>query len=177
MNFKTFSEKISKLIRPQSNPLGVKLLQPGEQLPEEAVRPAKYGIEISLCQWTTMARRWGRVLGAVAEDINCTPCLAALGLKEMKNDEALAEYFLDMGYFDNIELAKNATKKLGQISAGEIGGIIFFPLEMAPVDPDIVLIYGTPAQMARLASGCVYTIQANLSNPKPQDLAFHVFQP
>jgi uncharacterized protein (DUF169 family) len=156
VNLKIFSEKLSKLIRPQSHPLGVKLLQPGEQLPEEAIRPAKYGIEISLCQWTTMARRWGRILGAVADDINCTPCLAALGLKQMKNDDALSEYFLDMGYFDNIESAKNATKKLGPISAGDIGGIMFFPLEMAPVDPDTVLIYGTPAQMARLASGCVY---------------------
>jgi uncharacterized protein (DUF169 family) len=27
---------------------------------------------------------------------------------------------------------------------------------MAPIDPDIVLIYGTPAQMARLASGYLY---------------------
>lgn len=156
MNFKVFSEKLTKLIRPQSHPLGVKLLQFGEQLPEEAVRPAKYGIKISLCQWTTMARRWSRTFGAMADDINCTPCLAALGLKQMKNDEALSGYFLDMGYFDNIELAKNTTKKLGPISAGEIGGIMFFPLETAPVDPDIVLIYGTPAQMARLASGYVY---------------------
>ena len=156
MNFKTFSDKLSKLIRPQSHPLGVKLLQSGEQLPKEAIRPAKYGIKISLCQWTTMARRWGRVLGAMSDDINCTPCLAALGLKQMKVDEALSEYFLDMGYFDNIELAKNGAKKLGPISAGKIGGIMFFPIEIAPVDPDIVLIYGTPAQMARLASGYVY---------------------
>ena len=61
-----------------------------------------------------------------------------------------------MGYFDNIELAEKATKELGPIPAGEISGLIFFPLEIAPVDPDIVLIYGTPSQMARLASGYVY---------------------
>lgn len=29
--------------------------------------------------------------------------------------EALSEYFLDMGYFDNIELAEKATKELGPI--------------------------------------------------------------
>lgn len=156
MNYKIFSEKLSKLIRPQSHPLGVKLLPFGEQLPEEAIRPAKYGIKISLCQWTTMARRWGRVLGAMADDINCTPCLAALGLKQKKSDNALPEYFLDMGYVDTIDSAKKAAKKLGTLSAGRIGGIMFFPLEMAPVDPDIILIYGTPAQMARLASGYLY---------------------
>ncbi len=158
MDYKFFSEEITRMIRPQSYLLGVKLLKDINMLPKEAVRPAKYGIKISLCQWTTMARRWGRILGAVADDINCTPCLAALGLKRMENSKALSEYFLDMGYFDSIELAKKAAKGLGlePIPSGEIRGIAIFPLEMAPIDPDIVLIYGTPAQMARLASGHLY---------------------
>ncbi len=156
MNYETFSEEIAKLIRPQSYPLGVKLVKNANQLPERAIRPAKYGIKISLCQWITMARRWGRIFGAVADDINCTPCLAALGLKRMAGSKPLSEYFLEMGYFDNIESAEKVTKGLGLIPAGEIGGAAFFPLEMAPVDPDIVLIYGTPAQMARLAAGYLY---------------------
>lgn len=156
MDYRYFSEEITKMIRPQSYPLGVKLLKDVNTLSEKAVRPAKYGIKISLCQWTTMARRWGRILGAVADDINCTPCLAALGLKRMENDKALSEYFLDMGYLDSIELAEKATRGLEPIPYGEIKGIAFFPLEMAPVDPDIVLIYGTPAQMSRLASGYLY---------------------
>jgi uncharacterized protein (DUF169 family) len=153
---KSFSEEITRMIRPQSFPLGMKLLKEENRLPEKAISPAKYGIKISLCQWTTMARRWGRILGAVADDINCTPCLAALGLKRMENSNALSEYFLEMGYLDNIELAEKATKKIEPIPYGEIKGIAVFPLEMAPVAPDIILVYGTPAQMARLASGYLY---------------------
>jgi uncharacterized protein (DUF169 family) len=156
MDYKLFSEEITRMIRPQSYPLGMKLIKDENTLPEKAVRPAKYGINISLCQWTTMARRWKRILGAVADDINCSPCLAALGLKKMENSKALSEYFLDMGYLDSIELAEKATKELEPIPYGEIRGIDVFPLEMAPIDPDIVLIYGTPAQMARLASGYLY---------------------
>lgn len=156
MNYNAFSEEITKLIRPQSYPLGVKLVKNGNQLPESAIRPSKYGIKISLCQWITMARRWGRILGAVADDINCTPCLAALGLKRMEGSKPLSEYFLEMGYFGSIESAEKITKGLGLIPSGEIGGAAIFPLEMAPVDPDIVLIYGTPAQMARLAAGYLY---------------------
>ncbi len=97
MDYKDFSKEISKLIRPQSYPLGVKLVKNGEQLPEKAIRPSKYHIKISLCQWTTMARRWGRILGALTDDINCTPCLAALGLRQMKSIKPLSEYFLEMG--------------------------------------------------------------------------------
>lgn len=156
MDYKSFSEEITRMIRPQSFPIGMKLLKDEDSLPEEAVRPAKYGIKISLCQWTTMARRWGRILGTVADDINCTPCLAALGLNRMETRKAISEYFLDMGYIDSIESAEKATKGLKPIPYGEIRGIVVFPLETAFADPDIVLIYGTPAQMARLASGYLY---------------------
>jgi uncharacterized protein (DUF169 family) len=156
MNCQAYSEEIAKMIRPQSFPLGVKIVEDINELPKEAVRPAKYGIKISLCQWTTMARRWGRIFGAVAEDINCTPCLAALGLKRLESHTDLSQYFVDMGYFDNIELAERATRELAPIPSGAINGIAFFPLEVAPVDPDLILIYGTPAQMARLAAGYLY---------------------
>jgi uncharacterized protein (DUF169 family) len=156
MDYKNFSEEISLMVRPQSSPLGIKLLKSNEKLPPEATRPSKYGIKISLCQWTTMARRWGRILGAEAEDINCTPCLAALGLKRLENISHLSEYFLEMGYFNGIESAAMAAKELDPLPAGAISGIIFFPLHLAPVEPDIVVIYGTPAQMARLTAGYVY---------------------
>lgn len=156
MDYKAFSEEIFMMVRPQSFPLGVKLTKNTEELPKEGVRPLKYGIKISLCQWTTMARRWGRTLNAVADDINCTPCLAALGLKRLESYRALSEYFLEMGYFDNIELAEMAAKELNPVTFGEIKGISFFPLNAAPVKPDIILIYGTPAQMARLAAGYLY---------------------
>ena len=156
MNYKTFSEELSRMVRPQTFPLGVKFVKDIDELPEKAVRPAKYGIKISLCQWVTMARRWGRVLGAAAEDINCSPCSAALGLKRLASNTHLAEYFLDMGYFPSMELAESATTQLAPVPFGKIGGIAVFPLEAAPVDPDIVLVYGTPAQMARLAAGYLY---------------------
>lgn len=156
MNIQTCADKISQMIRPQSFPLGVKIIKEENELPEGFMRPSKYGIQISLCQWTTLARRWGRFAGVLAEDINCSPCLAALGLKKLEDRNDLATYFLDMGYFDTIELAQRVTDQLDTIPAGKIKGIAMFPLEKTPVDPDLVVIYGTPAQMARLVSGFLY---------------------
>jgi uncharacterized protein (DUF169 family) len=156
MDIQTYAEKISQMIRPQSFPLGVKIVKEKNSLPKEVMRPSKYGIQISLCQWTTLARRWGRFAGVLAEDINCSPCLAGLGLKKLVNWNDLAKYFLDMGYFDTIELAQKATEQLDPIPAGKINGIAMFPLDKTPLDPDLVIIYGTPAQMARLTSGFLY---------------------
>ena len=47
-------------------------------------------------------------------------------------------------------------RQLDPIAPGEIRGVAIFPLHMAPVDLDIILIYGTPAQMARLAAGYLH---------------------
>ena len=149
-------DALNRMIRPQSFPLGMKIYKDAGHLPEKAVRPAKYGIRISLCQWTTTARRWGHVLGAVAEDVNCSPCLAALGLRRLEDPGALAAYFMEMGFFENPELAARAVGELDPIPFGEIGAVAVFPLDKAPVAPDVVVIYGTPAQMSRLAAGWVY---------------------
>jgi uncharacterized protein (DUF169 family) len=156
MDYKSFSDEISRIVRPQSYPLGIKLFKGKDILPKEAVRPSKYGVKISLCQWTTMARRWGRILAAETADISCTPCLAALGMKKMGNITDLVEYFLEMGYFGSKEAAEVAARELAPLSAGSISGIAFSPLHISPFEPDVIVIYGTPAQMARLAAGYVY---------------------
>ena len=97
MNIKTYADKISQMIRPQSFPLGVKIIKEKNELPEGFMRPSKYGIQISLCQWTTLARRWGRFASVLAEDINCSPCLAALGLKKLEDRNDLASIFFRYG--------------------------------------------------------------------------------
>ena len=156
MDYGECSAMISKMIRPSSFPLGVKVVGPNDALPDRATRPSKYGIQISLCQWTTMARRWGRTLGVLAEDINCSACSAALGLKKMEDKTNLAAYFMEMGYFDRWKTAQMAAREIDPLPPGNINGIIMFPLDQAPADPDMVWIYGTPAQMARLAAAYVY---------------------
>ena len=155
MDLETIDNILVKLIRPQTYPLGVKIMNGATEYPSFA-GPSKYGIKISLCQWVTMARRWNRPLAVMADEINCAPCLAALGLKRMKRETALTDYFMEMGYFAQRELAMKAAQDLDPIKAGIIKGIILFPLAMALMEPDLMLLYGSPAQMARLSAGYVY---------------------
>jgi uncharacterized protein (DUF169 family) len=156
MDYTDFSNRIGRMIRPLTHPLGVKILKEGETPPEKAPRPSKYGVKISLCQWSTMARRWGRAYAALPEDIHCSPCLAAMGMKKLDDPRILSDYFMEMGYFENPDLAEKAVQALNTAPPGHIRGLVTFPLENTPVAPDVVLIYGTPAQMARLVAGYVY---------------------
>ncbi|MBN2331634.1 MAG: DUF169 domain-containing protein [Deltaproteobacteria bacterium] len=156
MDWKALHDQLDRLIRPASRPLGITILAPGEPPPKEALRPQKFGIRISLCQWTTVARRWGRPVAALAAEINCTPCLAALGLKQLKKLDDLVDYFMDMGYFADRQLAMAAAAEMELIPAGDVGGLLMFPLDQAVADPDVVAIYASPAQVARLVAGYVY---------------------
>ena len=157
MDYQAIDQALTRLIRPQTTPLGLNILGPGDDPPDPKwARPAKYGLQISLCQWVTLARRGNRPVTVMAQDVNCAPCLAGLGLRKMKSPEALADYLLDMGYVADRELALTAAQQLDPLPAGEMRGVVIFPLASAPLEPDLVVIYGSPAQMARLASGLVH---------------------
>jgi uncharacterized protein (DUF169 family) len=150
MDYEKYSQVIMQMVMPQSFPIGIKILRNDDPLPDGVIRPSKFGIKIALCQWTTLARRWGWIVGAVAEDISCTPCLAAFGFKKLKDKAGFAQFAVDMGYFDSLEPASVVAEQIEFLKPGEVKGIVAFPLAKAPVDPDLVLIYGTPAQMTRL---------------------------
>ena len=151
MDCKRYFETIMKMVMPQTFPMGIKLLRKGDSLPEGAVRPGKFGIRIALCQWTNLARRWGWVVGAMAEDINCSPCRACFGFGRLASRADLARFIMDMGYFDSPEQASAMAEELDLLDPGEITGVVAFPMDKAPVDPDLLVVYGTPAQMTRLA--------------------------
>lgn len=156
MDYKEYDQTLTRLIRPQTHPLTVKILGPGDEPAANLGRPEDFGIQVSLCQWVTMARRWGRPVSVLADDVNCSPCLASLGLKRVKTTSALADYFIEMGYFDVKSLAVKAAEKLDPIPHGKIKGLAIYPLALAESEPDLVVIYGSPAQMARLASAFVH---------------------
>jgi uncharacterized protein (DUF169 family) len=156
MDYQKPFDCVMKRVMPQSFPIGIKLILQDDTFPEEVIRPEKYGIKVALCQWTNLARRWGWVVGARADDISCTPCLAGFGFRKLQNKADLAGFFVEMGYFESPDLAMSITEQIKLIEPGKVKGIVAFPLNKAPVEPDVVVIYGTPAQMIRLTYGYIH---------------------
>ncbi len=156
MDYKEFSGKLMRYLMPQSYPLGVKIIRGDDTMPDDAATPAKFGITIALCQWTTLARRWGWIAGAAKSDISCTPCLVGFGMKQLRERDDLTQFIMEMGYSASREIAQALAEKLEPVEPGTVKGVLSFPLHKAPADPDLILIYGNPAQMARLATGYMY---------------------
>lgn len=156
MDYQEHFESIMRLVMPQSFPLGIKIVGKDDAFPDRVTRPSRFGIKVALCQWITMARRWGWTVGAKAEDINCAPCLAGLGFRKLQDKADSVQYLMEMGYCDTQDLASLLTEEIKYLEPGQVKGIVAFPLDKAPLDPDVVVIYGTPAQMIRLTIGYIY---------------------
>ncbi|MDO8689713.1 MAG: DUF169 domain-containing protein [Dehalococcoidia bacterium] len=149
---------LSAAIRPRSFPLGIKLLKPGEEMPEKAHRPVKdMGIKITLCQAFTMARLYGQTIGMTRDDAVFCPGPLLWAWEEMDDEADLANFWVkDLPFFEYPEVGMKTIKALPRFEKGEIVGMVVSPLEWTRIVPDVILIYCNPAQMMRLVQGTLF---------------------
>lgn len=162
------AERIETLLRPQTYPLGLKVVRDRSEYPKRVKFPSDLGIRIAFCQANSIARRHGWTIGVTPEDINCWPVHLSFGW-ENANHEAQVKFFTDMGYVVDRKIAEVRIRAMNRAreTSGRLGldkkkiGFCIFPLAKTEVEPDLVYIYGNPAQIMRLVQGNVY----NTGNP------------
>ena len=93
IDVKTADRELQTYIRPQTFPVAIRMLQPGEPIPERAKRPARDFKKLSMnCQVIDMARRYGWMIALTREDSICSLGIAATGDEELwhlHNSESL----------------------------------------------------------------------------------------
>lgn len=149
-----FIENVKKYIRPQTDPVAVKVVYGDDEPPEGAIMPKdKYGYPLTICQGVSAARRMGLTMVFRMEDHACPPALCAMGYLPTEN--LLAGKVTIPGYAGNEEAAK-------KIEAANVlldkapKSIWLAPYETATFEPDVVLVYGNSAQTTRMAQGYAY---------------------
>jgi uncharacterized protein (DUF169 family) len=153
--------KLERLIRPQTHPLAIKFLKNEEYFPVQIERPKNMGC---IVQAINLARRRGLTVGVTSKQFSCGIGLLTFGFAKLKDGiepfQAHLNYVLDMGYYKE-EIA--ATKGIHQslriktcLEPGKYKAMLITPLSETTIDPDIVLIYGNPAQISRLVTGAIY---------------------
>src|SRR5262245_64553301 len=77
---KTADRELQTYIRPQTFPVAIRMLKPGEPIPERARRPARDFKKLSMsCQVIDMARRYGWMIALTREDHICSLGITAIG--------------------------------------------------------------------------------------------------
>ncbi|MBU7006773.1 DUF169 domain-containing protein [Phosphitispora fastidiosa] len=106
----------------------------------------------TMCQLLTASRTYGWTLGFTKADLGVPNCAAVIGLCEMPPG-ALQGEMLHEVWFETVEDAKKHMDQMPRIKPGRYSAAAISPLVKERFDPDIILVYGTPAQMIRLIAG------------------------
>jgi len=179
-----FAEEIEKHVRPATYPFAVRLLRPGEEVPEGAKRPKRdLGKCLSACQGFSLARRYGMSIAMLKEDMWCPEPVIGFGLAEPP------QYFLE-GYnrypdgVETLEAGANWAREFPRLEIGQYVGVVAAPLSSVNFEPDVVVIYCNSAQLLRILlavafkdgrditsqlsghAACVYTVVPALKTGK-----------
>src|SRR5215468_6223766 len=77
---KTADQALQTYVRPQTFPVAIRMLRPGEPIPERAKRPARDFKKLSMsCQVIDMARRYGWMIALTRDDHICSLGITAIG--------------------------------------------------------------------------------------------------
>jgi uncharacterized protein (DUF169 family) len=142
------TKRLEALLRLKTFPVAFKLLEDAAELDKNPwVRRLPH--KVTTCQLITIARTYDWTVGAAADDFVSPRCTSIIGLSE------LPDYIRDgtmrsMVWCATVEDAHKCEESIPLIPAGKYNAVLLAPLVYNPFDPDIILVYGNPAQMMLL---------------------------
>jgi len=129
MDLKQVNDTLNLYVRPQTFPLALKLCQSESELPERVRMPKRdLGYPITLCQAWGIARRFRWVMAVGKDDQCCSGGASTMGFTT----------------------ARTSDESMNSLQSGKYSHLLMAPLEIADFEPDLVMLYGSPAQIMRL---------------------------
>ncbi len=156
IDVKTADRELQFYIRPQTFPVAIRMLRPGEEIPEKARRPARDFKKLSMnCQVIDMARRYGWMIALTREDHICSLGIAALGFEKpthLHNSGTLCEGM----YTETKAAGQRSEAAVDKFAPGEFSTLLVAPLDRTTFEPHLVCIYANPAQVMRLTQAALW---------------------
>jgi len=155
-NPKEMLEALNTYIRPLTFPLAIRMLKSEEEIPEKTRRPfQQMKKRLAICQGIGMARKLGWTIAMGKEDMQCSLGAAPFGF--FKNIDFFNEGNLAAGMFTStIEAGKKEEDLVDRFEYGLYTHILVTPLDRTAFEPDLIMVYGNPAQIMRLIQGALY---------------------
>lgn len=140
--------RMEQLLRLRSFPVAIKLLEDEKELDNiPYMRRLKH--KATLCQLISLVRNFDWTVGATQDDLLSETCGSILGFCDIP-DINKDGTFRSIVWVQKKEDAIKYEQSIPRIPVGKYKAIALAPLVYNPFDPDIVLIYGNPAQMMLL---------------------------
>ena len=169
MELSKVNEYLNRYLRPQSHPIALRMCLPGEELPANARMPGhNFDLSLSVCHAMTMTRRYGWTM-AVDRNQTCWVAAIGLGFVPLREDVADGTFQTKLGLWKHDkEQAADLVNSLSRLEYGLYDRVLTAPLEKAEFEPQVILVYGNPAQIWILVASYLFnqhisTLDATLS--------------
>jgi uncharacterized protein (DUF169 family) len=158
MNVTEMADFIREDLRLRTFPVAVKFLKEKTGFPEKTRRPSvALGKRVTICQGVTMARNYGWTVGLAEEDLICVPMMIAFGFSDAPDPaDDLAELFCEMAFAGSKDSARKETASMDRLENRAYEAVVLSPLARGLYEPDVIALYGNPAQMMRLIQAWTY---------------------
>jgi uncharacterized protein (DUF169 family) len=153
------SEKLKSILELEDSPVGVKLIKANEKLPNIA-EPEK---SMPYCASIAQARK-GEIILLGKDKLGCMLGAANLGLIAVPKKIASGEAHASMGLFKSTDAASKTISEIPRIAPETIQATLVFPLEKAPMDPDVVILNVKPINGLWIALSLNYTVGGRISS-------------
>ncbi|MBS3755594.1 MAG: DUF169 domain-containing protein [Desulfobacterales bacterium] len=165
MEFQQAIQIIEKYVRPQTFPVAVRLIQSDEAVAGKAKQPKQdFGAAMPVCQGIALARRYGWSLAMGQEDMLCPLGSLTLGFVPAKQKILDGEFNIQFWVKDQAVRAR-MTQNMPRLTYGRFSRILMAPAHRADFEPQVVIFYGNPAQLARFVQSAVYATGEAVSSP------------
>lgn len=146
-----FSQELALSLRLRTHPIAFKRLKKAEEL-EKIPKVRRMPHFYSLCQAMGLVRMAGQTIGMTKENLNvrCATILGIRGPHPGCDTERVGQFF------ETEEDAKKQYAVQCNIPLGDAEAVVIAPLASEKFDPEIILIFGTPAQMLMMLTGLQY---------------------
>jgi uncharacterized protein (DUF169 family) len=165
MDYKDAAQQIKRALRLRTDPLGVAFLAELAEIPEKTRRPSQvFAKKITICQGVTLARGYGWPVALGKEDLICVPGMLAFGFAPVADPLLeLGQLFCEVGFHQELGPALKELETLPRFSPQEIAAIYLAPLERLALSPQVIVVYGNPAQLMRLIQAAAFVFGARVT--------------
>ena len=147
---------IAEYVRPDTFPVAIRMLAPGEPVPEGVRVPSQsVGERWIVCQSIGIARRYGWGVAVGREDVICPLAAVAFGFRK-PNDAFLSGYAAVGMYCESEDAAASLEASTWKFEPGLYDHVCVAPLGRASFEPHVVAVYANSAQVMRLANAALY---------------------
>jgi uncharacterized protein (DUF169 family) len=153
---RTVDEAIARYIRPDTFPLAIRMLEPGEPLPDGVRVPSEsMGEQWIVCQSVGVARRYGWSIAIGRDDVVCPLAAVAFGLRP-PNDTFLSGYAAQGMFCQDDDAAAALEAGAWHFEPGRYDRVCIAPLSKATFTPHVGVVYANSAQVMRLVNAALF---------------------